>query len=98
MRRIWGNNLPPFSSTKPFTGHALAAAGGLEAVFALLALSHGVLLPNLNFTHPIPELGMIPQTQYQTGISLQHVLSNSFGFGGNNSTLIFSKSHDLLPK
>ncbi len=85
--------LPPFSSTKAFTGHTLAAAGAIEAVFSLLALQHQVVFPNLNFSQPIASLEIVPQTAL-TEKRIDHVLSNSFGFGGNCSTLLFSKNHD----
>jgi 3-oxoacyl-[acyl-carrier-protein] synthase-1 len=91
LKRIFGDHLPPFSSTKSFTGHTLGAAAGIEAVFSVLSIVHGIIYPNLNFTTAIEELGIIPQTEIITNANIQHVLSNSFGFGGNNSTLIFSK-------
>ncbi|MDR1973919.1 MAG: beta-ketoacyl-[acyl-carrier-protein] synthase family protein [Bacteroidales bacterium] len=82
-------NIPPFSSTKPLTGHTLAACGGIEAVFCVLALQYGLLYPNLNFKNPIlPEL--VPQTKLVTDRPLSHILSNSLGFGGNCTSLIFS--------
>ncbi len=82
--------VPPFSSTKAYTGHTLAAAAGIEAVFSILALQHQTMYPNLNFSTPMKEFDLIPVTEV-TEKPLQHVLSNSFGFGGNCSTLIFSK-------
>ncbi|MES2748208.1 MAG: beta-ketoacyl-[acyl-carrier-protein] synthase family protein [Bacteroidota bacterium] len=89
--RIYGeNNVPDFSSTKPFTGHTLAAAAAIEAVFSVLAIQNGVVFPNLNFTTPMAEFDMIPQTTLKYK-NIDHVLSNSFGFGGNCSTVIFSK-------
>jgi 3-oxoacyl-[acyl-carrier-protein] synthase-1 len=91
IARIFGENVPPFSSTKSYTGHTLAAAGGIEAVFSVLALRHGVVFPNLHFGDPMPELRMQPATEWGAGRSIKHVLSNSFGFGGNNSSLLFSK-------
>ena len=91
IRRLFGNRIPSFSSTKAFTGHTLGAAGALEAVFSVLSLERGILYPNLNFTAPIEETGLIPVTCYQEGISLRSVLSNSFGFGGNNASLLFRK-------
>ena len=91
IKRIFGSAVPPFSSTKSFTGHTLAAAGGLEAVLSVLSIRHGIIFPNLNFSHPIAELNMYPETELREGISVSHVLSNSFGFGGNTSSLIFSK-------
>jgi 3-oxoacyl-[acyl-carrier-protein] synthase-1 len=91
IKRIFGTNIPDFSSTKAFTGHALAAAGAIEAVYSILALQNNVMFPNLNFKCPIPELQMVPVTEVKNK-PLEYVLSNSFGFGGNCSTLIFSKN------
>ena len=89
--RIFGDSVPDFSSTKPFTGHTLAAAAGIEAVYSVLALQHNVIFPNLNFKTPMEEFNLIPQTVLKKK-EIKHVLSNSFGFGGNCSTLLFSKS------
>lgn len=90
LLRIYEDNLPNFSSTKPYTGHTLAAAAGIEAVFSLLSLQNNVVYPNLNFQSPIEELNIFPTTTLIKK-DIQYVLSNSFGFGGNCSTLIFSK-------
>lgn len=77
------------SSTKGFTGHALGAAGALEAVIALLAIEHGFVPPDLGCTTPMPEaapwLALEPEAQ-----PLGVALSNSFGFGGNNTCLVFA--------
>ena len=90
--RIYGDtNVPDFSSTKPFTGHTLAAAAAIEAVFSVLAIQNGVVFPNLNFNTPMTEFDIVPQTTIKHK-NIDHVLSNSFGFGGNCSTLIFSKN------
>ncbi|AWG24696.1 beta-ketoacyl-[acyl-carrier-protein] synthase family protein [Flavobacterium kingsejongi] len=91
IERIFGTMVPDFSSTKPFTGHTLAAAAAIEAVYSILALQHGIVFPNLNFKTPMPEVALIPQTELKHK-PIQHVLSNSFGFGGNCSTVLFSKS------
>lgn len=91
IKRIFGKHIPAFSSTKAYTGHTLAAAGAIEAVYSILSLQHQVIFPNLNFHTPIETLDLVPTTQLQNQ-SIEHVLSNSFGFGGNCSTLIFSKS------
>ncbi|HWK56906.1 MAG TPA: beta-ketoacyl-[acyl-carrier-protein] synthase family protein [Parapedobacter sp.] len=95
LLRIFGNvqSIPPFSSTKAFTGHTLAAAGAIEAVFSVLALQHQEIFANLNFSHPIAALGIVPQTTLLS-TAINHVLSNSFGFGGNCSSLLFSSAHD----
>lgn len=89
--RIFEENVPEFSSTKAFTGHTLAAAAAIEAVYSVLALQHNVIFPNLNFETPMEEFDLIPQTTLKEK-AIQHVLSNSFGFGGNCSTVIFSKN------
>ena len=81
----------PFSSTKPFTGHTLAAAGVIEAIFSIWAMQQNELLPNLNFETPMESLTIQPVKEKQAK-DIQHVLSNSFGFGGNNVSLIFSKA------
>ena len=91
IRRVFGENLPEVSSTKAYTGHTLAAAAAIEAVYSVLSLQNKVVFPNLNFEIPIEETNIIPQTEVLQK-ELQHVLSNSFGFGGNCSTLIFSKA------
>lgn len=82
---------PPMSSTKSFTGHTLGASGGIEAAFAALAVKEGYIYPNANFTTRMKELPFSPVTEFSDNNSIQHVLSNSFGFGGNCSSLIFSK-------
>ncbi len=89
--RIFNNNVPDFSSTKAFTGHTLAAAAAIEAVYSILALQHNLVFPNLNFKKPMEEFNLIPQTTLKEK-AINHVLSNSFGFGGNCSTVLFSKS------
>ncbi|MNE64369.1 3-oxoacyl-[acyl-carrier-protein] synthase 2 [compost metagenome] len=91
IKNVFGNTVPPFSSTKAYTGHTLAASGGIEAVFGILALNNGSLLPNLNFSQAIEETGLVPVKKYSEGNEVKHILSNSFGFGGNNSTIILSK-------
>lgn len=92
MVRLFGEDkVPDFSSTKPFTGHTLAAAAAIEAVYSVLAIQNNVVFPNLNFETPMAEFNLVPQTTLKHK-KIEHVLSNSFGFGGNCSTLIFSKS------
>ena len=91
LRIYEDKNVPDFSSTKPFTGHTLAAAAAIEAVYSVLAIQNSVVYPNLNFETPMEEFVLKPQTSLKNK-NIEHVLSNSFGFGGNCSTLIFSKS------
>ena len=90
IKTIFKDAIPPFSSTKAYTGHTLAASGGIEAVFAILAIQKGLLYPNLNFSTPIEETGLVPQLKFEENKTIKNVLSNSFGFGGNNSTVILS--------
>ncbi len=91
IKRVFGERVPPFSSTKAYTGHTLGAAAGIEAVYSTLALQNQLIYPNLRFQQAIEEPQLVPETVLHTNCPLKHVLSNSFGFGGNNSTLIFSK-------
>jgi 3-oxoacyl-(acyl-carrier-protein) synthase len=88
MLRIFGE-LPPFASTKPYTGHTLGAAGAIEAVYSILSIRHQELYASLNFAAPIPDLGLQPVLTYRPH-PVRHVMSNSFGFGGNCTSLIFS--------
>ena len=92
LEKIFGKNAPLFSSTKPFTGHTLGSAGALEAVFSVLALQNNLVFPNLNFRLPMEEVSIQPYTGSTSGLTVNHVMSNSFGFGGNNTSLIFSKA------
>lgn len=91
LMNVFGDQLPPFSSTKPFTGHTLAASAGIESVYSILALQNQILYPNLNFDTPMSSHPYVPLTSLQEA-PIQHVLSNAFGFGGNCSSLIFSKA------
>lgn len=90
LLRVFGK-VPDFSSTKAFTGHTLAAAGAVEAVFSLLALKSQTVFANLNWKTPMKEFDLKPQTEIKTK-TIKTVLSNSLGFGGNCSSLIFSKN------
>ena len=95
IARLFEPHYPPVSSTKSFTGHTLGASGGIEAVFSAWAVKDGIIYPNANFSKQMKELPFAPVTQFSSGHQLQHVMSNSFGFGGNCSSLVFSKSAQL---
>lgn len=88
--RVFTNHVPAFSSTKAFTGHTLAAAAAIEAVYSVLAIQHQCIYPNLNFKTPMQEFHLLPETKFKSA-KINTVLSNSFGFGGNCSTIIFTK-------
>jgi 3-oxoacyl-[acyl-carrier-protein] synthase II len=79
------------SSTKGMTGHLLGAAGGVEAIYSLLAINNGVVPPTVNYTEPDPEcdLDYVPNEARKADVNI--VLSNSLGFGGTNATLLFRK-------
>lgn len=94
VKSVFANclNTLSMSSTKSATGHALGAAGALEAIFSILALKDGILPPTLNLTEIDPEcqgIDLVPLKAKEK--QLQYVLSNSFGFGGTNASLIFKK-------
>lgn len=93
IKKVFGENASriPVSSTKSMTGHMLGAAGAMEAVVCLLAVEHGVIPPTINLTHPDPEcdLDYVPNEARTTDVNV--AISNSFGFGGHNSVLVFRK-------
>jgi 3-oxoacyl-[acyl-carrier-protein] synthase II len=91
IEKVFGSEIPKFSSTKPYTGHTLGSAGALEAVFSILSLQHNLIFPNLNFRHKMLEVNTIPESRLIRSLNINHVLSNSLGFGGNITSLIFSK-------
>lgn len=88
MLRLF-EKVPAFASTKSNTGHTLGAAGAIEAVYSILNLANQEVYPSLHFNQPIAATGLQPVQSYAK-TPLQHVMSNSFGFGGNCASLIFS--------
>ena len=91
LMELFGEDVPPISSTKSFTGHTTSAAGGVESVIAILALQHNFIPPNLHFKNKMSKLSFSPVTKLKENVVINNVLNNSFGFGGNNSSIIFSK-------
>jgi 3-oxoacyl-(acyl-carrier-protein) synthase len=92
IKRLFQDSIPPFSSTKAYTGHTLGAAGAIEAVLCIMAIQHQWIYPNLTFRQMMKELEFSPVTAFQYAVPVRNVMSNSFGFGGNNTSLIFSAS------
>ncbi len=88
IKAIWGSKMPPLSSTKAFTGHTLAAAGAVEAVFSVLAIINNQAWANVNVSNPIEGTSPLRHT---ANIDVNVVVSNSFGFGGNCSSLVFKR-------
>ncbi len=91
MLRLFKNHVPPFASVKGYIGHALGGSEGIEAVYSALCVARGIVLPNLRFTTPIEETMLTPVVRYSEGNPIRHVLSNAFGFGGNETSLLFSQ-------
>lgn len=92
IRLLFEGCYPKMSSTKSYTGHTLGASGAIEAVYSVLAIQHGVIFPNLRLQTVMKELPFQPVTQVLSNQEIRNVMSNSFGFGGNCSSLIFSAS------
>lgn len=90
IKRLFGENIPLFSSTKAYTGHTLGAAGIIESVISVLALNYSIAFPNINFKNAIKEIDIKPITQLTKIDNFNYVLTNSFGFGGNDSSVVFS--------
>ena len=94
LRNVFGNELPKISSTKSLTGHALGATGVNEAIYSLIMMRENFLSASANITHLDPKAeGMPIVTEREDNVTLNTVMSNSFGFGGTNATLIFQRYH-----
>lgn len=92
MRKVFGDNVPRFGSSKSLCGHSLGATGVQEAIHCLLMLEHDFISPSINVREPDPELeGMPLVTGYVENAGIKTAMSNSFGFGGTNATLVFQK-------
>ncbi len=92
VREVFGDDLPAISSTKSLTGHALGAAGVNEAVYSLLMMEHGFLAASANIDNLDPEAAGFPIVrERRDGVTVNRVMSNSFGFGGTNATLVFDR-------
>ncbi len=89
IQRVFGNNVPAFSSTKGYTGHTLAASGVIEAIFSILALENNVVFSNAGFENKMDDLAISPLIN-NCELKIRNIISNSFGFGGNCSSLILS--------
>ncbi len=93
IKKVFGGHAKKLlvSSTKSMTGHLLGAAGGIEAVYTLMSMNEGIATPTMNYVEPDPEcdLDYVPNSPRDAKIN--YALSNSFGFGGTNATLLFKK-------
>jgi 3-oxoacyl-[acyl-carrier-protein] synthase II len=90
MRAVFGNDAPPISSNKSMIGHTLSAAGAIEAAFSLLAIRDQKLPPTINHAEPDPAITLDVVPNQARAAKVAHILSNSFGFGGQNVCLVIS--------
>ncbi len=95
MERVWGAELPDFSSTKPFTGHTTSASGSIETVICLLSIANGVRPKSIGVSMSLKD-DIAPLTETKRDCSTKNVMNNSFGFGGNDSSLIFSEHEGTI--
>ncbi len=96
MKKLFGEKAYriPISATKSMTGHLLGAAGGIEAVFTILAIRDGKIPPTINLDHPAEGCDLDYTPHQARECEIDFAMSNSFGFGGTNATLIFKKYHE----
>ena len=92
MREVFGERMPPVNSTKSLSGHSLGGAGVWEAIFSILQMKNGFIAESANIDEIDPEIADAPIVRSRIdGAKLERVLSNSFGFGGTNATLVFQR-------
>ncbi len=92
LRTVFGDDVPPISSTKSLTGHSLGAAGVQESIYSLLMMENNFLVASANIDEIDPEAADFPIIrERQDNVSLDCAMSNSFGFGGTNATLVFRR-------
>jgi 3-oxoacyl-[acyl-carrier-protein] synthase-1 len=95
LREVFGNAIPPVASTKSLTGHALGAAGVNEAIYSLLMMEDSFIAASANITNPDPGAEGFPLVrERQDNVVVNCAMSNSFGFGGTNATLVFQRLLD----
>src|SRR5262245_47269001 len=92
MKTVFAGKLPPFSSTNSMTGHPLGAAGALEAIFCVAMLEHDFIAPSINIDTLDPEFEGLPIVTTKNSMAIETILSNSFGFGGTNASLVLKNS------
>ncbi len=95
IRKVFGRQMPPISSTKSLSGHALGAAGVHEAIYCMLMMRENFIAGSANIDNLDPELTDMPVVrEARSGVKLNTVMSNSFGFGGTNATLVLKRWED----
>ncbi len=92
IRQVFGDKCPPISATKSLTGHSLGAAGAQEAIYSLLMMQNGFICESANIENLDPAMADMPIVrERRDGVKLDCVLSNSFGFGGTNASVVFKR-------
>ena len=91
IKKVFGGNAPIIGSTKSMTGHSLGATGAQEAIYSILMMQHDFIAPSINIETLVEEAEGLRISQSMMEQKLNAVMSNSFGFGGTNASLIFSK-------
>lgn len=91
LRAVFGDQVPKLSATKAMSGHALGAAGVHEAIYSLLMMEHGFIAPSINIEQDDELAAGLPIVKQYEEAELNTIMSNSFGFGGTNATLVLSK-------
>lgn len=94
IREVFADNSPPISATKSLTGHALGAAGVNEAIYSLLMMKHGFIAPSINIDNLDEQADGLDIVTATREAELNTIMSNSFGFGGTNATLVMSRYQD----
>jgi 3-oxoacyl-[acyl-carrier-protein] synthase-1 len=93
LREVFGSRIPPVNSTKSLTGHSLGATGAQEAIYSILQMNNGFIAESANIEEIDPEVADAPIVRSRVdNAKLERVLSNSFGFGGTNATLVFQRA------
>jgi len=91
MRNVFGDKVPPFSSTKSLSGHSLGAAGVHEAIYCLIMMEQGFIAGSANIENLDPSAEGLPIVRQSRDAQLRTVMSNSFGFGGTNASLVLRR-------
>ena len=92
INEVFGSNCPPISSTKSMTGHSLGATGVHEAIYSVMMLNENFIAPTINVSELCDEAKNLDIVTETRNCEVNHILSNSFGFGGTNASLILSKN------
>jgi 3-oxoacyl-[acyl-carrier-protein] synthase-1 len=90
LKRLFGDKIPFFASSKSYVGHTIGAAGAINSIYAILAMNNSFVFKNLNYKHSSEDI-ISPVSKLIRGLDIDVVMSNAFGFGGNNTSLVFGK-------